>query len=1024
MRRLLVVVSITGAIVLPACNCGKNVGLADTNGVLHLDSNELDFGPVTEFTTKTMQIHIGNTGKGSLTIMSATLDPSSSADFTLGTPPTSIEANGSADLDVTFSPIGPGEDTGAVNIVSDDPDHPNATISLHGGPIGPVLEFDPDGGALPFAPTSMQFTAKMVGIRSVGGSTLHVTSVGVNGGGNPDFSVVPPALPASIKPGQAIAVEVDYSRSMRATNGILEVINDGADGGLSQLLLLPDPAKQCGDGLDNDGDGLIDFPDDPGCTDVNDDDEYNPPECIDGGMRPCGSTTGVCTQGTQTCGHSVWGTCGGGTMPMQEICNGLDDNCNGTTDEGVSELCTINGCQGARVCLVDAGIPDGGWSNCIPVNSMPEICNGIDDNCNGLIDEGIVQTCAVAGCQGVRICIPGGDGGWTSCMPTAPSPEVCDGIDNDCNGIIDDGIPMQTCGQGICVRTAPGCVDGGRPVCVPGTPQAEICNGLDDNCNGTIDDGIANLTCGTGACFRSVQACLADGGMSMCVPGMTMPEVCNNIDDNCNGTVDEGVTQACYTGPGGTSGVGPCHGGTSTCTMGAFGSCVGQVTPVAETCNNVDDNCNGSIDDGLTQACYTGAAGTQNVGPCHGGTSTCVAGAYGACAGQVTPVAETCNNVDDNCNGATDEGLTQACYTGPGGTNGVGTCHGGTSTCAAGVYGACTGQVTPVAETCNNLDDDCNGTVDNGVTQACYTGPAGTSGVGPCHGGTSTCTAGIFGSCMGQVTPGTETCNNMDDNCNGVIDDGVTQACYTGPAGTNGVGVCHGGTQTCSAGTFGACTGQVTPATETCNNLDDNCNGTIDEGLTQACYTGPAGTNGVGPCHGGTQTCAAGSYGACTGQVLPIAEICGNGIDDNCNGTVDDGCSGCTTNGGWHVDGGAVSYTCCYGIVNISITDFTFSTPVAGVTQIQPQPTWSPGATRPLKGPTVTCPTGFIDAGVVYAGGCTETYRLQATMTGPNTWDGTFTFQYVGNQCNGTDFSMICLGDPCTTHSQPIQGWR
>jgi hypothetical protein len=65
-------------------------------------------------------------------------------------------------------------------------------------------------------------------------------------------------------------------------------------------------------------------------------------------------------------------------------------------------------------------------------------------------------------------------------------------------------------------------------------------------------------------------------------------------------------------------------------------------------------------------------------------------------------------------------------------------------------------------------------------------------------------------------------------------------------AGTGGVGVCRAGTQACSAGAWGACTGQTLPAAEICNNLDDNCNGIIDDGVTQGCYTGPTGTGGVG----------------------------------------------------------------------------------------------------------------------------------------------------------------------------------
>src|SRR5207249_558384 len=109
-----------------------------------------------------------------------------------------------------------------------------------------------------------------------------------------------------------------------------------------------------------------------------------------------------------------------------------------------------------------------------------------------------------------------------------------------------------------------------------------------------------------------------------------------------------------------------------------------------------------------------------------------------------------------------------------------------------------------------------------GATQPCYDGPNGTVGVGPCHAGSQQCTNGAWSACANEQLPGTETCNTADDDCNGAVDDGVTQACYTGPAGTKGVGACKPGTQTCSAGQFGACIGQVTPVAESCNNVDDD----------------------------------------------------------------------------------------------------------------------------------------------------------------------------------------------------------
>jgi Notch-like protein len=101
-----------------------------------------------------------------------------------------------------------------------------------------------------------------------------------------------------------------------------------------------------------------------------------------------------------------------------------------------------------------------------------------------------------------------------------------------------------------------------------------------------------------------------------------------------------------------------------------------------------------------------------------------------------------------------------------------------------GAWGVCTSQVTPVTEICNNLDDDCNGAIDNGVARGCYTGPAGTQMVGRCRDGLQACSTGAWGACTGQTLPAVETCNNIDDDCDGMVDDGIAQTCYTGPAGT------------------------------------------------------------------------------------------------------------------------------------------------------------------------------------------------------------------------------------------------
>src|SRR5206468_3006293 len=157
-----------------------------------------------------------------------------------------------------------------------------------------------------------------------------------------------------------------------------------------------------------------------------------------------------------------------------------------------------------------------------------------------------------------------------------------------------------SCGVGACARTVSNCAGGVAQTCTPGAPSSETCNGIDDNCNGTIDESLGNVSCGVGACFRSLAACV--GGVAQsCTPGAPQAEVCNNIDDDCDNSTDETFPQsgmACTTGRAGI-----CAAGTYGCTSGAL--VCNQTNPArTELCNNnLDDNCNGIIDDPMTCNC-------------------------------------------------------------------------------------------------------------------------------------------------------------------------------------------------------------------------------------------------------------------------------------------------------------------------------------------------------------------------------------------------------------------------------------
>ncbi len=622
------------------------------------------------------------------------------------------------------------------------------------------------------------------------------------------------------------------------------------------------------DGVDNDCNGVSDGPD---ATDISnwyldsDLDSYGDPAVR---ITTCDAPAGFVSDFAD-CDDSRDQDHPGGT----EVCDNHDNDCDGTADDSAIDADTwyadLDGdsygdpdnasvaCDQPTNYVADNSDCNDDSDKSFPLAT--ELCDGLDNDCNGIVDDGL-SSHWYADMDGdgygdadsmVDSCVKptGYVSNATDCDDldgtTHPGVmETCDGVDNDCNSLVDEGLTIlqwpDVDSDGYGDMDSPTMVCGSTPGFVAddndcddadaaiNPTAADVCDGVDNDCTGLADDdytytatwyddldgdGYGDPLAQTESCDQPLDTVAndtdCDDGAASAHPGGT--ETCDDLDNDCNGLVDDGATDLqTYYVDADSDGYGTAISTVSCSTPSGYAALTGDCDDTlatrnpgeTEVCDGIDNDCDTAVDEGAfdittwyqdldhdsygstvsTDSCAAPSGYVSTGGDCDDGSSA------------VNPAAsEVCDSLDNDCDTLVDDSPMDGTklyydydYDGYGGTSFTHACSAssGLSATSTDCDDADANTYPSAPEVCDSTDNDCDSSVDESAVDAdnwYYDFDA--DGYGDSTIVTASCTepaayvadATDCNDHAASVNPAAaETCNGVDDDCDTLIDDGAT----------------------------------------------------------------------------------------------------------------------------------------------------------------------------------------------------------------------------------------------------------